>query len=338
MDDPHAIDTVTGYVSFTPKPRIYFDSKIAGFYRDQDFCRIGCGYDHADIDGDGDLYDTSFQYIVVCDGHGENDSYNKYFRPILNEMDFPVLLRGVTPVESIIQYVESKSFDIPQYFHNGATLSIAKIYNNDSVITVKCYNMGDSRCRVFLNDQLVYANIPHTIMSESEQNRLQARFECRNISVHPSSKNVIIDEDTIVREKSMRLHFRSPHMLWPAIRMIPTQCIGHNNVTGSMPDTFEREFIIPNDGGMSPFKLRVCVVSDGVDDMVIRDSAEDLNKLSNMNCDEIVEFAEYRWKKKWQILKSDKSGIYMNDDGTTPYKTGFDHLDDCAVGVWEYST
>ena len=74
---------------------IYFDCKVKGFDKDQDFCQIGKGVDkHKSVSESAESVccfpaadsnpgkQVEFEYIVLCDGHGDINNYNKYFTPL----------------------------------------------------------------------------------------------------------------------------------------------------------------------------------------------------------------------------------------------------------------
>jgi hypothetical protein len=317
---------------YIPKPKKYFDFVNKGFGENQDFCKIGKGVDKFETIEIGSAL-KEFEYIVLCDGHGNSICYNYYFKPILDEMDFSDLLGNENPVDAIICHIESRSLKCIQQFQVGATLSIAKIYKTENNIKVVCYNMGNSRTKVFWNNELIYANRPHVIMEKSESARLHKQLACRNAVVCPSSKYVMFDENTLMEIENPRTSFYSHHKFW-SIQLVSSQCIGHHGITGAEPEIFEMNFAIQKG---APCKLSVCVLSNGVDDMTMESSVEDNNMLSNMSCGEIVDIIEKRWRKKWKLLLPNKMGIYKNDDGSQ-YNMDFgSSLDDCSIGVWSYS-
>lgn len=332
IDIEHDLSGETKVESYIPKPQKYFDCKNMGFGENQDFCQIGRGFDKFETIEIGNAF-KEFEYIVVCDGHGDKDCYNYYFKPILNEINFSDLLGCENPVDAIICYIESRSFNCIQQYQVGATLSIAKIYKTENNIKVVCYNMGDSRTKVFWNNELVYSNRPHVIMQHYENKRLQEKLMNRYAIICPSYKYVMFDENTLMRIENPRTSFYSHNKYW-SIQLVQTQCIGHHGITGSDPEIFEMSFAIKKG---TPFKFRVCVFSNGVDEMTMESSVNDNYVLANMSCDEILKMVENRWRKKWRLILQNKMGIHKNNDNSDYLMSFGSSLDDCSIGVWSYS-
>ena len=79
-----------------------------------------------------------------------------------------------------------------------------------------------------------------------------------------------------------------------------TQALGHNEITGCKPLVHK---IIPENF----YNIRIFVGSDGFFDMIIKDSIEDLEKLSYLNIEQLQVFINSRYTQAWNIEGYDES-------------------------------
>jgi serine/threonine protein phosphatase PrpC len=301
---------------------IYHDCITAQLDKKQDFSQTGKGRDNF-----GDK--AEFDYIIVMDGHGETQYFDKYFGSFVYNMDFPTLLANENPVNSIVNMIQENERDsigkcgINTYLQVGSTLSIAKIYRNTSTrkIKVVCYSVGDSRIAIYKNRRQVYRNEPHTIMSSREHDRLMHRLLEESATIIDGSSFQLINSTTIRQCENDRVIFKYGKFL--NTNLVPTQCLGHLGVTGIEPEIYTAEF---DDDEF----IRVIVYSDGVDDMLCDDLMEDTEFMTSANCDEIIEKIKKRWNSEWTVLPD-----AADTPGFKPYITSFGRGDDCSVCIWD---
>lgn len=307
---------------------IYHECRLHQMDKKQDFCKIGKGRDNFGNH-------QEFDYILIIDGHGDPYTYSLFFDPMLNSMDFSVLLGTENPVDTIVKYIEKQtSIDIvhlgtPRMLSVGSTLSIAKIYYDSQKIRVVCYNVGDSRIRIFNNDKPVYVSNPHIISSTSENERLMSKFQDGSAIIHEDSHFELINSSTIRLSKCNRIIFYyGKHM---QASLIPTQCLGHLGITGLDPEVYTGEFDANN-------KIRIIVYSDGVDDMLCNNLQEDENLMMFQSCDEIINKVVERWNFSWTIedmIDLDDETECNSESPLINETMAFQKGDDCSVAIWD---
>jgi len=218
----------------------------------------------------------------VADGHcNKHDS----FMHIVKNIDYLPLLSHTDP----IPFIRTKINELTNHcdVNSGMTFILVKIYEN-RLIT---YSIGDSSVYVFINDNLVYKNMLHSFDNQSEIKRLENK-----IIKKKSVKPLILSENKIIMENSCYYLF-TRGMFSLAI----TQSFGHHDHTGIVPEVFETTFT-HND------KIRIVAGSDGFFDLHSDFIESDMNDLKNMLLRELMEKAEYRWKKEWEYC-SDKKNL-----------------------------
>jgi serine/threonine protein phosphatase PrpC len=344
------------------KRNIYHDCISVQLDKKQDFSRRGKGKDTFGNEAE-------FDYIVVMDGHGDPEYFDKYFGCIVDNMDFPELLGTEDPVKSIVKFIDSYSCPliricgINPLLQVGSTLSIAKIYNNtnnnDNKIKVVCYNIGDSRIAIYKNGNRVYINKPHTIELPQERARLADKIRDGTVTINDGHNYKLINNNMITKCANDRAIFKYGTYLYTDL--VPTQCLGHLGITGLDPEIYIEEFANTDN-------IRVIVYSDGVDDMICDDLKDDIDFMAMYNCDEIIEKTEKRWKSNWILLTEDPDNnaegegeekATGKDEGkdeakgkdeaeaeekcvvmpkikrAKKYTTSFAKGDDCSVGIWD---
>jgi serine/threonine protein phosphatase PrpC len=304
---------------------IYHDCIIKQMDKGQDFCKIGKGKDSF-----GD--ESEFDYIIVMDGHGDSHVYSSFYEPILNSMDFSVLLGTENPVQSIANFIETKNH-ITILFEGtlaalriGSTLAIAKIYHNSEKIKIVCYNVGDSRIGIFQNDRQIYINTPHNIGSESERERLEIKLRERTAVINEEYNFKLVNNNTICKYQSNRVVFYYGSYLFTSL--VPTQCMGHLGITGLKPEVYVAEF----DANQ---KIRVVVYSDGVDDMLCDGLHEDETLMASKSCNEIMEKIMERWSTRWTIENVFYKDPTNPDAPLVNQTILFQKGDDCSIAIWD---
>lgn len=309
----------------TENEYIYHDCLIKQMNKAQDFCKIGKGRDSF-----GEKLE--FDYIIVMDGHGDSQVYTSFYEPMYNHMDFSELLGTENPVQAIADFIEKKNYIIIMFkgtqwaLRVGSTLAIAKIYHDSHKIRVVCYNVGDSRVGIFQNNIRVYINTPHTISSESEKKRLEAKLR-QGTAVINEEENFEIVNNTVIRKcQSNRVVFYCGDYMFTSL--VPTQCMGHLGITGLNPEIYVAEFNA-ND------KIRVVVYSDGIDDMLSDTLPEDHAMMASKSCNEIMEKILERWRTCWTIENMFYEHPTKCDAPPINHTFIFERGDDCSLAVWD---
>lgn len=218
----------------------------------------------------------------LADGHGYEDDLFMY---IIKNIDYVPLLSHIDP----IPFIRNKINKMTQYCHvnSGITFILVKIYEN-RIVT---YSIGDSSLYIFINDNLVYKNIHHSIGNESEMKRLEGKI----IKTH-SLKPILLSKNKITMGESGYIDF-----IEGDFKLAITQSLGHHDYTGIMPEKFEMSFLKED-------KIRIVVGSDGYFDMHNDHDECDMNDLKKLSLTELIDKAEYRWKKDWEYC-TDKNNL-----------------------------
>jgi serine/threonine protein phosphatase PrpC len=248
--------------------------KLLGKKQDQTYTGIGSDKDTGEI----------FDWMVVYDGHGNNDCINA-----IRKMDQLAHIECANPIESIAEYIINT---INPKSVSGAVMSLVKIYADRIV----CYSCGDSQILVLKNDKKIYMNQRHDLSNVNEKNRI--------LQLHPENKIVsaetfqLIDDTNIQMFNAGYIHFHNN------TRIAPTQAIGHGGMTACIPSVE----VIPITNGD---RFRVIVASDGLWDMLIvnDDSSLDLPVLTKSSGNEILDYVVRRWEKEWTLCDSSNNII-----------------------------
>jgi hypothetical protein len=242
--------------------------------KDQDFTRFFSGIDIET----GEKWKGGF----VADGHA-----HKYdsFMNIVKMIDYLPLLSHTDPIPFIRNKINELT--IHCNINSGMTFVLIKVYEN-RLIT---YSIGDSSVYVFINDNLVYKNILHSFDNQSELKRLQNK-----IIKKKSIKPLILSENKVIMENSCYFLFTKANF-----SLATTQSFGHCDQTDIVPEVFEITFTNTD-------KIRIVAGSDGFFDMHSDFIESDMHDLKNKSLKELIEKAEYRWKKDWEYC-SDKKNL-----------------------------
>jgi serine/threonine protein phosphatase PrpC len=245
---------------------------IQGMDKFQDQTYIG--------DGKDEITGEAFQFVMVTDGHGRHvciSVLRSLRRDLIAEM-----VGKDDPVSTIAKCVNDK---IPKFtqFGTGATMCLVKVYKDRIV----CINSGDSQAYVFCDGALVFKTKEHTWPNETEVARLQAMNH--GIVFVDTTSFDVVSENRLVQ-------YISKYALWPdGQRLAPTQALGHGGRTGYAPD----KTIIPIEMGRS---YHVVVGSDGIWDVMIKDSVADAERLWGLDAVAVVKFASDRWLQEWEMV------------------------------------
>jgi serine/threonine protein phosphatase PrpC len=222
----------------------------------------------------------AFKYAMVTDGHGADICTNILLSTSLDKI--AEMVGKNDPVGTVAEYINSR---IPKFCQlgTGATMCLVKVYKDRIV----CINSGDSQAYVYCDGDLVFKTKEHTAFNEEEVARLKAMNP--DIDFTSSNSFNVVSENRLVQCSSKYVH-------WPdGQRLAPTQALGHGGRTGYAPD----KTTIPIEAGRS---YQVIVGSDGIWDMMVKDSVEDAERLWGLDAAEVVRFARDRWLQEWEMV------------------------------------
>ena len=228
-----------------------------------------------------------FKCILVMDGHGGPSCINI----IKNTAEHQLikLIGHRDPIKAIASYI--RMYRLSYEPMSGATISLAKIYKN----RVCCYNVGDSRTFVFLDKRLVYTNTTHDMNNKTDLERLVKHFEDNGekYAIHLDVTPSVLSPTEITMISKSRI------VLPIGTLCALTQSLGHHDGMGYAPEVSEIFYTEEQD-------LKVLVASDGLFDIMNLHNGEELDLLANCSVDELLDFAEERWKQPWNFNKGGK--------------------------------
>jgi len=243
------------------------------------------------------VYDKGY-YIGAFDGHGTNACVN-----VLRKLDYAEVAKNPLNIINVL--------DNTSYYNSGSTMNFTTICIEDDIIVTN-YNAGDSECMIFVNGKLAFESVSHTLNRPGERARLSPLLnEFRPIT--PAWSPIPKSATRMTVHRSDISNFKTGESL------VPTMALGHNNMTEFHPDVNIMRYNKTD-------HVRIISGSDGFWGMIVKEIDEDIFKLAKL--EELVEFAEKRWKQEWEyaadIKKPDNFEI-----------TSFPGYDDITVCVWD---
>jgi len=263
--------------------------------------------------------------IVVMDGHGYDLVPN-----IIRELNLHEHFAEADPAESIQKAIDREIIVKKEKFDNekpvrglgfneyyarkitpekinmsGATLSFVKIYRNLTTKNMKIIAewLGDSPIVVFINGEMVFKSENHDGFKSTEIKRLLNMGVIKGVE-DTNLGFKVVSEHEIVYNPGKYIVFNTNDKL--AI----TRSLGHRRITGVNTEKKIIECSTDDD-------VKVLVFSDGVGDILNLDI--DMEKLKTYSSEEIVNFAENRWKQEW-LYEGGKERI--------------ERYDDCCCAIW----
>jgi serine/threonine protein phosphatase PrpC len=260
----------------------------------------------------------NFEWMILADGHGSDSCIvtgkrtpSMVYKNLFDKLDMDKLACSIDPATYIREQIPDSKYNVAL----GATFILVKIFGDSELPRAEFYSIGDSQCRMYKNDTLVYKNELHKPYNLKEVERL-------NVIPHWFMKDhapVILSDTELEMASSSRIYF-----MLDKISLALTQSIGHHHVTGILPE----RVVIPFDLNDH---IQIVIGSDGVFD-VLNDVAilQDQQILSIGTATDILRYAENRWKQSWKQVCRDKNGEYYVHDPDTH----FNEYDDISVAVW----
>ena len=228
---------------------------------------------------------NDMDYIMVADGHGRNTCIDQ-----LSDMNMDNIASAENPVLAAHQLLRGDTYG------TGATFVVGRRYPT----RVELYNCGDSCIQLFINGKKIYKTKQHTFTNPAEVERTKSLVR----TIEPTKAPFPVSYTEVKDILSPTGHFLTGE------RLVPSQSLGHNNMTGIAPDVFVVE--------VSPLDhVRMVAGSDGFWDMLV--------PTENGTAKELAEHAHRQWTKKWNYMWKG----YM---GQTDYNGD---IDDIAVAVFD---
>jgi len=241
-------------------------------------------------------YDKGY-YIGVFDGHGTNACIN-----ILRNLNYKNIAKDP------VQIAKSTTSWL---YNSGSTMNFTTIQIEDEIIVTN-YNAGDSECIIFVNGELVFESVSHTLDKPGERERLKPLLmESRPIT--GAWAPIPLSDTRMSVHRSDVCNFKTGESI------VPTMSLGHNNMTGFDPDIKTMRFKVTD-------HVRIVSGSDGFWGMIVKSLDED--KLKTFNLEQLIDFAEARWRQEWEY-----AGDIKKPDEFV--RTRFPGYDDIAVCIWE---
>lgn len=234
-----------------------------------------------DYAGVGRIHNTD--YIFAFDGHGTHHVIDQ-----IRNMNMDDIASASNPVFAVHERLQGDSY------RSGSTMAFARKTGN----LIETFNCGDSALHVYVNGMLRHVSTAHTFTNPVEIKRTESMVHF----IKPTMAPFPVSDTTIHEILSPEGHFKTGEAL------VPSQSLGHNNMTGLEPELFTLT-VKPTD------HVRMIVGSDGFWDMRVNPSG---------NAQTLTQEALRRWKQEWDY----------------PYlgrivKNRFEDRDDICVAVYD---
>jgi len=249
-----------------------------------------------------------FDWIALFDGHGGDPAIEKIrsldLGPIFATADPPRTLHDLLLTEKVVE-VDYRGITKM----SGSTMCLAKIYKDH----IQCFAVGDSELYVYEDGVKVFVHEYHNWDNLAERERLLNKNP--SIYTFPSSSFELVSPTLLQQTMPDYVHYQGGNSL------ALTQAIGHNDMTGLRPNVAEIR--------IQPGKTyRVFMASDGVFDMLMLSEHEPFGV--SRSCDEVISFAEGRWKQIWDQVDPNDSTRGLDK----PFQfTDSQHFDDLSVAI-----
>ena len=250
---------------------------------------------------------------VAFDGHGNGHAINK-----IRDANLDEIMKLPTPWTQLQELLDSDNVPDITKINSGSTMVLTKIHIYKDEVQVVVSNIGDSTAVVFVNDKPVFMTTSHSYNNASEIVRLiqENRVDLHSVHAKEGSDFEIISPTTLRSIVGTYVLFKTPI---GEKKLAMTQSLGHKGYTGLNPDTTVIR-CKPTD------KIRVCMYSDGVGDMLPVNGLDSYDTFSFMSSTTtaLLDEAERRWKQTWIV--------HQNTDLRNEPKTKFpsNGYDDCC--------
>ena len=201
-------------------------------------------------------------YIMIADGHGSNRCIEQ-----LMAMNMDQIASAENPVLAAHQLLQGNLYG------SGATFSVGR----RTPTRVELFNCGDSCIQLYVNGKPIYKTKQHTFQDPAEIERTKDLVR----EILPTKAPFPISYTEAKEILSPTGFFKTGE------RLVPSQSLGHNNMTGLAPDYYTCE--------VSPIDhVRMVAGSDGFWDMLV--------PTENGTAKELAEHAHRQWTKQWDFM------------------------------------
>lgn len=311
LEDELLANLVTPSSEATDKPaKVTMGIAVKALGKGQDAPYCGSFVDECGTKGD---------YVALYDGHGENDCINS-----IRGFNQDEIMADTNPVnsvrEKISNYRTSRHCDMA---NSGSTFVYAKIVTENSdgsgLGYISIGNVGDSELAVYINGERVFMTTPQIAKTPGEMERLKKENRVRHFTTNDETKPKVHADGKLTMEKAYSINFLGMKPL------VPSQSLGHNELTGYEPETKIMTFDLATD------RVRVVAGSDGLWDLLNLDVPEDNEAVLTMDADFLCEFAEGKWKQEWKYCTNSSN---MESFRVTSFpKNGYD---DIGLAIYDY--
>jgi serine/threonine protein phosphatase PrpC len=253
---------------FEPSHTITTDFAVQQMSSRQDYVCSGTGVDSETGE--------SFEYTMLNDGHGGDFCINYIRRMSLEEK--AECIGSPDPIRALVAKIDGSGC-VPMHRSSGATAVILKCYA-DRAQVITC---GDSQAVIFKDGEVIHVTQEHNSTNQEERVRVTANDKYFFV---PSSSVRLVSETEMELVKAEYLSLPNGSML------ACTQALGHNSITGYAPTSFT--FVYEKDAS-----YKVVLASDGVFDMMIPGSQNDMDVLGTKTSQEICDWTVARWLQEW---------------------------------------
>ena len=201
-------------------------------------------------------------YVMVADGHGKNTCIDQ-----LDAMNMDDIASAENPILAAHSLLHGNTYG------SGATLAVGRRFPT----RVEIFNCGDSCIDLYINGKHVYRSVQHTFLLPSEVERTKSMVSCIENTKAPFPVSYTEVRDIL----SPIANFNTGE------RLVPSQSLGHNNMTGLEPDIYVHT-VSPMD------HVRIVAGSDGFWDMLV--------PTENGTAKDLAEHAYRQWMKPWDYF------------------------------------
>jgi len=265
-----------------------------------------------------DEFGTKGHYVALYDGHGGNECINA-----IRTFKQDEIMAATNPVdcvrEKIRDYRNQKKCNMT---HSGSTFVYAKIVTENSECSgIGCISIGnvaDSELAVYINGERVFMTTPQIAQTPGELDRLTKEGRVHTHKKNLEHKPKIHTDNKITMERAYNINFIGMNPI------VPTQSLGHNELTGYAPEFKVITFDLAKDA------VRIVAASDGLWDLLNLDFTQDNEAVLKMDADSLCSFAEKKWKQDWKYCADNK-----NMENFTVTK--FPSYDDIGIAIYDYT-
>lgn len=237
-------------------------------------------------------------YIGAFDGHGTHKCIE-----LMRNFDYAKIAMNPLSIHDMVPKIG--------LYNSGSTMNFTTIQVEDEIIVTN-YNAGDSECMIFVNGELVFESVSHSLNNPTEKIRIRPLLADHR-PMTGAWAPIPLSATRMTVHRSDIANFNTGESI------VPTMALGHNNMTDFVPDVKTMRFKLTD-------HVRIVSGSDGFWGMIVKKLDED--KLKIMNLEDLVYFAEKRWKQQWEYAGDIKNPNQIE-------LTHFPGYDDITVCIWD---